>query len=110
MEIKQSKKYKELKTALQQTPAELKPEQLRTFAMKLKMSAITFAENLAKTNDPNQALMELQGIQQITQQLIASINSGTRKTMVTPTQMMQQTRDVAKMEAPQTVQAPVAQQ
>lgn len=89
---------------------ELNPSQLRTFVNQLKMSTISLASNLAQYSDSTQALLELQNIQGLTQKIIASINSGTRKNVVTPQQMVQQTREISKMKAPQTNQQADIQQ
>jgi hypothetical protein len=124
MRIKQSKNYKKLKAAQiapvqqeepaqqeepiqQEEPAGLNPAQLKTFAMQLKMSATEFASKLGQYSNQDEALMELQNIQSLTQKLIASIQSGTRKTVVNPQQMVQQTREIAKMKAPRPGQQPV---
>lgn len=109
MKIKQSVNYKELKLSLQQEePIKLNPNQLRQFANQLKRSATDLVSNLTQYADSNEALLELQNIQMITQKLIASINAGARKTMVTPAQMVQQTRDIAKMKAPKPGEQQVA--
>jgi len=75
---------------------ELNPNQIRMFVTQLKQQATALASNLNQYSDPSQALAELQQIQMLTQQIIASINAGARKTMVTPQQQMQQTRQMTQ--------------
>ena len=79
----------------QQTP-DFDPNQIKMFVTQLKQQTNTLASNLNNYVDPSQALAELQQIQTLTQQIIASIHAGARKTMVTPQQQIQQTRQMTE--------------
>ena len=74
-------------------PQNLKPGQIRNFVMRLKSSVNTLASNLNKYENPTQALTEMQNIQTLTQQIIASIQNERKKMTVTDQQAIQQVRN-----------------
>ncbi len=67
-------------------------EYLRSYVTNLRSMVNTFAGNLNNYKNTQQVLMNLEEIQTALQQIIASVQDGSKKTVVTPSQDTQQAR------------------
>jgi len=68
------------------------PNHISLFATNLRNQVNNFVSNLNKIETPEQALQQMEKIQTITQQIIASIQQGSRKTVVTNPEAVQQVK------------------
>jgi len=77
---------------VQYKEAQVNLNYLSNFAMNLRTSVNNFASNINQYQTTEQALMELENIQSILQQIIASVQQGVRKTVVTNPQAIEQAK------------------
>jgi hypothetical protein len=71
---------------------ELDPNQIRTFVMQLKTSVNVLSTQLNNYKNTNEALLELEKIQTLTQQIVGSIYSSKKKPVITQQEQIQQVR------------------
>ncbi|MAH51195.1 hypothetical protein CMI37_35590 [Candidatus Pacearchaeota archaeon] len=94
MEYKVLAEVKTAQVAVQQMGTEkLDPNHIKQFVMQLKMSVNNLSSQLSSYENINEALLELERIQTLTQQIVGSIYSGKRKPVVNQQEQLQQVKN-----------------